>query len=98
MRRLWLALSALLLAASFAVGWFGWPAVAVVSAQNGLIAFQSDRDGDAEIFTVAANGSALTQLTTNNTFDGEPSWSPDAVRSHSSVLGTARSRARASGR
>src|SRR6186713_1847910 len=77
MRRLWLMLPAVLVTACYVVGWFGWPAGAVVQAQNGLIAFQSDRDGDAEIFTVTADGSALTQLTTNDTFDGEPSWSPD---------------------
>jgi Tol biopolymer transport system component len=44
------------------------------------IAFTSERDGDAEIYTMRPNGSGVRQLTFNEgpgQFDGEPSWSPD---------------------
>jgi TolB protein len=41
------------------------------------IAFASDRDGDAEIYTIKPNGSGVRQLTFNGQFDGQPSWSPD---------------------
>jgi dipeptidyl aminopeptidase/acylaminoacyl peptidase len=41
------------------------------------IAFESDRDGDTEIFVMASNGTRLRQLTRNKTPDGMPSWSAD---------------------
>jgi Tol biopolymer transport system component len=50
------------------------------------IAFTSERDGDAEIYTMKPNGSRVRQLTFNEgpfvgrpegPFDGEPNWSPD---------------------
>ena len=47
------------------------------------IAFASERDGDAEIYTMRPNGSGVRQLTFNDgsgQFDGEPSWSPDGRR------------------
>lgn len=50
------------------------------SSAAGTIAFVSDRDGDPEIFTVAPDGSALKQLTSNAAWDTEPAWSPDATR------------------
>jgi Tol biopolymer transport system component len=47
------------------------------AATPGKIAFVSDRDGDAEIFIMNADGSGQTPLT-NNTFDDrDPAWSPD---------------------
>lgn len=39
--------------------------------------FQSDRDGDKEIFLGFMNGSDPKQLTTNEAFDGSCSFSPD---------------------
>jgi Tol biopolymer transport system component len=50
------------------------------------IAFTSERDGDAEVYTMKPNGSRVRQLTFNEgpfvgrpegPFDGEPNWSPD---------------------
>jgi TolB protein len=38
------------------------------------IAFQGYRDGDFEIFVMNVDGSAITQLTDNDAFDGRPSW------------------------
>jgi Tol biopolymer transport system component len=40
------------------------------------IAFTSNRDGDAEIYTVNVDGWHVQQLTDNDTFDGAPNWSP----------------------
>ena len=44
------------------------------------IAFESDRDGDSEIYVMDADGKNQTQLTNNNDDDGQPSWSPDGQR------------------
>lgn len=43
----------------------------------GKIVFQSDRDGDWEIFVMNSDGSHLTQLTDNAAYDGYPVWSPN---------------------
>ncbi|TFH38076.1 MAG: hypothetical protein E4G99_00600, partial [Anaerolineales bacterium] len=40
----------------------------------------SDRDGDAEIFTIKFDGSGLTRLTSNQTQDIDPAWSPDGTQ------------------
>ncbi len=56
------------------------PAAAVVPGENGLIAFQSDRDGDWEIYTADADGSGQTALTDNGARDIVPTWSPDGTR------------------
>jgi Tol biopolymer transport system component len=44
------------------------------------LAFTSERDGDAEIYTMRPNGTGVRQLTFNDgptQFDGDPNWSPD---------------------
>ena len=46
---------------------------------TGKIAFVSDRDGDAEIFSMDENGNNLRQLTYNTVGDRHPSWSPDGT-------------------
>lgn len=44
------------------------------------IAFVSDRDGDAEIYVMNADGSGVEQLTDNEFGDYFPTWSPDGRR------------------
>ena len=44
------------------------------------IAFQSSRDGDAEIFAINPDGTIPYQLTHNSHYDVGPSWSPDGAR------------------
>ena len=41
------------------------------------IAFESDRDGNWEIYVMGADGSGVTRLTNNDAIDGFPDWSPD---------------------
>ncbi len=41
------------------------------------VTFMSSRDGNWEIYTVNADGSALKRLTNNSAEDGLPTWSPD---------------------
>jgi len=41
------------------------------------IAFYSERDGNAEIYVMNADGSGRTRLTTTSADEGYPSWSPD---------------------
>jgi Tol biopolymer transport system component len=47
---------------------------------NGKIAFQSDRDGNWEIYVMNADGSGQTRLTFNAAADTEPAWSPDGSK------------------
>jgi dipeptidyl aminopeptidase/acylaminoacyl peptidase len=59
------------------------PALATVSGENGRIAFVSDADGDADIYTMNPDGSEIVQVTNapdQNGFhvqDSDPAWSPD---------------------
>ena len=52
----------------------------VWSPDGSKIAFMSDRDGDAEIFVMNADGTNETNLTTNSFSDGTPDWSPDGSK------------------
>jgi Tol biopolymer transport system component len=42
-----------------------------------MIAFQSSRDGNYEIYVMNADGTEQTRLTDNSARDMNPSWSPD---------------------
>lgn len=44
------------------------------------IAFQSNRDGNREIYVMNANGTGQTNLTNNLAEDFAPAWSPDGTR------------------
>jgi len=44
------------------------------------IAFMSNRDGDPEVYVMAANGSDVQRLTNHRGFDGLPAWSPDGTQ------------------
>ncbi len=55
-------------------------AVAAFPGENGKIAFQSDRDGDNEIYTISFKGTNLTRLTNNSRDDRDASWSADGRR------------------
>lgn len=46
----------------------------------GRIAFQSNRDGNYEIYTINPDGSGLKRLTDSQFSDTTPSWSPDGLR------------------
>src|SRR5688572_16670156 len=63
-----------------ALGASSTPAVAAFPGQNGLIAFESDRDGgDVDIFTMAPNGRRPpVNLTADSpVFDADAKWSAD---------------------
>lgn len=45
--------------------------------QDVRIAFQSDRDGQTEVYVMQRNGTAQTRLTRHRAFDGQPTWSSD---------------------
>ncbi len=49
----------------------------MLPALKGKIVFQSDRDGDWEIFRIEANGKKLVKLTDNEASDEYPVYSPD---------------------
>lgn len=50
------------------------------SPDGGLIAFESDHDGDMEIYAMDADGSDVRRLTDNTIHDEGPVWSPDGRR------------------
>jgi hypothetical protein len=45
-----------------------------------LIAFQSDRSGNMDIWTMLADGTILEQITTHAGYDGAPALSPDGTK------------------
>ncbi len=47
------------------------------TAPLGQIAFESYRDGNAEVYLMEADGSGLVNLTSNPAYDGTPSWAPN---------------------
>jgi Tol biopolymer transport system component len=47
---------------------------------NGLVAFQSDRTGTPQIYTMNLDGTGQTRLTTSGAWDQDPAWSPDGSR------------------
>lgn len=49
-------------------------------ALGGRIVFSSNRSGDFEIYSIAANGTGLKRLTTAAGDDSAPRWSPDGKR------------------
>ena len=55
---------------------------AAVIAANGKIAFSSDIDGDADIYTMNPDGTGLLNLTNDflNLDQTEPNWSPDGAK------------------
>ena len=54
-------------------------AYAAFPGANGKLAFCSNRDGNFEIYTMNADGSAQTRLTNNLGDDSFPAWSPDGT-------------------
>ena len=56
------------------------PAHATFPGKDGKIAFQSNRDGNFEIYSMNPNGTSQTRLTTNSASDTLPSWSPDGTK------------------
>jgi uncharacterized repeat protein (TIGR01451 family) len=46
----------------------------VWSSDGTRLVFMSKRDGDWEVYTMAADGSAQTNLTQNAAYDGDPCW------------------------
>jgi TolB protein len=53
---------------------------ATLGGVNGWIAFESTRDGNAEIYVMRADGSHQLNLTNNPAADFAPAWSPDGAR------------------
>ena len=61
-------------------------------ADGAWIAFNSERDGNSEIYVMRADGSMQTRLTQNDVYDERPDWSPDGQQilfSRGQVGGTA---------
>ena len=54
--------------------WADW------SPDGTKIVFQSDRDGNSEIYVMNADGTDLTRITNNAATDQFPAWSPDGSK------------------
>ena len=52
----------------------------VLSPDGARVVFQSDRSGNAEIYTMAADGTAVRRLTDTPYDEHSPVWSPDGKR------------------
>jgi len=48
-----------------------------ISAENRLIAFTRDQNGNMDIYIMHADGTGLTNITNNPASDNNPFWSPD---------------------
>src|SRR5689334_24796003 len=70
------ALGALAVAGAIGAG----GAAGTVPGNNGLIAFESSRAGNSEIFSMIADGSGVKDLSNNSASDQAPVWSPDGSR------------------
>jgi Tol biopolymer transport system component len=79
-RRVWAASAAILTALAAAAVDPARPVEAAFPGQNGKIVFRSSRDGDAEIYSMNADGSGLTRLTNDPGPDLHPTWSPDGSK------------------
>ena len=44
------------------------------------LAFESNRDGNMEVYVTNADGTGLVRLTNNAAFDAAPAWSPDGTK------------------
>ncbi len=73
---------ALLLVSSVLVGLVvsSTPARGAYPGANGRIAFESNRDGNLEIYSMNADGSDQVNLTDDPAEDTDPVWSPDGSR------------------
>ena len=71
-------LGAVLLIGALAAGTM--PANAIVPGPNGQIAFESNRDGNNEIYAMNPDGSLQHNLTFNEANDVYPAWSPDGTQ------------------
>ncbi len=56
------------------------PTATPIGGGGGLIAFESERDGNREIYVMNADGTNQTNLTNNPADDISPTWSPDGTR------------------
>lgn len=50
------------------------------TALRGRIVFQSNRDGNFQIYSMNDDGASVQRLTTSHSYDVSPSWSPDGKR------------------
>jgi Tol biopolymer transport system component len=71
---------AILLSSSFVLQINQGALAGTFPGENGKIAFESDRDGNDEIYVMNADGSGQTRLTDNTAHDRSPSWSPDGEK------------------
>ena len=59
---------------------------------DGLIVFETGRDGNSEIYSMRPDGSDQTRLTNNPAFDWQATLSPDGSKVAFGSLGTGTSR------
>ena len=56
------------------------PTPVALGAVSGRIVFQTNRDGNHEIYLMNGDGTGLTNLTNDPKNDGHPAWSPDGKK------------------
>jgi TolB protein len=55
-------------------------APAAFPGYNGRIAFETDRDGNSEIYSIGPDGTNPSNLSNNPASDVDPAWSPDGTK------------------
>jgi len=80
MKRYTLLLIGVLLALVALVGGAAMPVDAAFPGINGKIAFVTNRTGDFDIYTMHADGTAVTRMTEGRAQDFNPVWSPNGLR------------------
>jgi len=70
----------LVVIASLIAAWGSAPAQAAFPGSNGTIAFDSNRDGNLEIYSMNADGTNPTNLTNNPAADIRAAYSPDGSK------------------
>ncbi|HWN11639.1 MAG TPA: DUF5050 domain-containing protein [Pyrinomonadaceae bacterium] len=59
---------------------FDFFAMPAPDAGSSKVVFSSNRDGNAEIYSMSPDGSSLARLTSNDFNDEHPRWSPDGTK------------------
>lgn len=74
------ALGLALLALVVVVAYEREDAAAALPGTNGKIVFESERDGNFEVYSMNGDGTGQKRLTNNASHDGQPVWSPDGSK------------------
>lgn len=62
------------------IDWDSFNLTPSLSPDGTRMLFQSNQEGDAELYIMQLADGRVTQITANDSYDGDPAWSPDGTR------------------